>query len=667
MGFLAPAFLGGLLAVGLPIYLHLLRQHKSTPLPFSSLMFFERRTQSSIKHRRLRYLLLFALRTALLILIAIAFARPFINSSTVASAQGGKNLALAFDDSFSMRQGDRLAQAKRAALSTIDAMRTEDRAQLFLLGGTTRILTEMTGDKPALRAAVESIEPSDSAASFAELSRMLRSMAQSQHGPVEAHLFSDMQKSSLPGSFADLQLASGIDLIPHAAASQAVPNYTVENVSAPRRVFDPKKVRVTVTVAGSNTPAANRRVSLLLNSKLVETKTIAVPANGRATIEFLTLEAPYGLNRGEARIDAADTFPADDHFNFSVERADPRPALFIHDARNTRDLLYFRTALEASNEPAFTLEPLAVEQSANVSPGKYAFVVISDVGTVPPKLEDALKGYVKNGGSVLVSLGKNSVRRVPVADFATNGTRYASPEGDRFESVTMVDATHPALNRTGNWQGIKFYQTVAVNAETYRVLARLSDGSPLLVEKALGGGRVLVFASTFDNVANDFPLQPAFVPFVEQTAHYLGGVEAAPPNYTVGSYVDLRTAGEPGGSVEVIGPDGQRALSLSEAARARNLALVREGFYDVRRTNGKHELAAVNPDRRESDLSLIPAETLALWKNTGNASAESSAPGQAASQHKIDFWWYVLLMGLIVAVAESVLGNRHLTLDKETA
>ena len=71
MGFLTPWFLAGAAAIGLPIWLHLLRKHKTTPLPFSSLMFFERRTQSSIKHRRLRYLLLFAARALLILLIAL--------------------------------------------------------------------------------------------------------------------------------------------------------------------------------------------------------------------------------------------------------------------------------------------------------------------------------------------------------------------------------------------------------------------------------------------------------------------------------------------------------------------------------------------------------------------------------------------------------------------
>ena len=53
------------------------------------------------------------------------------------------------------------------------------------------------------------------------------------------------------------------------------------------------------------------------------------PANGRATVEFLTLDAPYGLTRCEVKIDGGDTFPNDDQWFFSVERADPKPALIV--------------------------------------------------------------------------------------------------------------------------------------------------------------------------------------------------------------------------------------------------------------------------------------------------------------------------------------------------
>src|ERR1700720_4143289 len=127
MGFLTPWFLAGTLAAGLPIWLHLLKKHKTTPLPFGSLMFFERRTQSSVKHRRLRYLLLFALRALLVAFLALAFARPFVNSATVASARGGKLLVMAVDNSFSMRQGGRLDRAKTEAADALSRLRPEDR------------------------------------------------------------------------------------------------------------------------------------------------------------------------------------------------------------------------------------------------------------------------------------------------------------------------------------------------------------------------------------------------------------------------------------------------------------------------------------------------------------------------------------------------------------
>ena len=62
----------------MPVFVHLLRRHITVPRPVGSLMFFERGTQSSTKHRRLRYYLLFALRFALLLLIVLAFANPFL-------------------------------------------------------------------------------------------------------------------------------------------------------------------------------------------------------------------------------------------------------------------------------------------------------------------------------------------------------------------------------------------------------------------------------------------------------------------------------------------------------------------------------------------------------------------------------------------------------------
>src|SRR6266699_4882697 len=119
MGFLTPWFLAAVAAVGLPIWLHLLKKHKTTPLPFSSLMFFEKRIQSSIKHRRLRYLLLFAARTALIMLIVLAFAHPYVEQKLMPLKRSGEITVLAIDNSLSMRAGTRLEEAKQEAKSLV--------------------------------------------------------------------------------------------------------------------------------------------------------------------------------------------------------------------------------------------------------------------------------------------------------------------------------------------------------------------------------------------------------------------------------------------------------------------------------------------------------------------------------------------------------------------
>jgi len=348
MGFLAPWFLAGAAALGLPVWLHLLRKHKTTPLPFSSLMFFERRTQSSIKHKRLRYLVLFAARTLLVLLIVVAFAHPFVEQRIPPRTRSNEVTVLAIDNSLSMRAGDRMAQAKAAAKSLVSGLRVGERAQVLAFGSRVQAMSEVTDDHAPLNAAIDAIELTDDRTSFAELARSARSIAQSLHLPLTMHLFSDMQQTGMPSNFNDLRLNADVKLEPHSVVKKEEPNFAVENVVAPRRVFDNKKTRVLATVAGFGTRKDIRNVTLSLNGRAVETKTVEVPESGRATVEFLSLDVPFGRNKGEVRIDSADPLPADDVYYFSVERSDPRPALFVHDADADGGLLYFKTALEAA-------------------------------------------------------------------------------------------------------------------------------------------------------------------------------------------------------------------------------------------------------------------------------------------------------------------------------
>lgn len=667
MGLGAPLFLGGLLALALPIWLHLLRRQTTEPLPFSSLMFFERRPQSSTKHRRLRYLVLLALRLALLALLAFLFADPYIRTTRLV-AGGKKLLVIAVDNSFSMRHAGWLESAKREAESAVARLEPGDLGQVVAVGSQVQLLTQPTSNADELRTAIRAIQPGDSRSSFGEFARFLRSARETLKLPLEAHLASDLQKSGMPPSFQDLRLLPDTKLELHSVGSTSAPNWAVETVTAPRSIFDPKKARIQATIAGYGTEATHRTVSLVANGKTVATKQIDIAASGRASTEFIGFDVPYGFSRCEVRIEPGDALAADDRYQFAVERADPRKILFVQRSPQSRDALYYKAALESGGRGAFQVEQVTPDQAANATLSKYAFVVLADASYLPGGFEDTLKRWANGGGSLLVALGTGSASQtnVPVAGLHVAESRYATREGERFQVASVADPAHPVLRRADALEGVRFYQAVKVDPGSARVLARLGDQTPLLIEQPMGEGKVLVFASGFDNLTNDFPLHASFVPFVERSAAYLGGLGDQSPNLAVDSFVELRSGKSQAAAVEVIDPDGKRALSLDAAAKATNFALNREGFYELRRANGRQEMVAAHADRQESNLAPIPAETLALWKSTGTGdTSPAGSQGGEAGETRSPLWRYFAILLLLVVVAESFLSNRYLAIARD--
>jgi hypothetical protein len=680
MGFLAPWFLGGLAALGVPVFVHLLRRHMTTPRPVSSLMFFERGTQSSTRHRRLRYLLLFALRAALVLLVVLAFANPFVRRA--AADANGRLLLIVLDNSFSMRAGTRFTDAKQQALAALAAKPHTQKAQIIALGGQLSVLTQPITDEAQLRAALETVQPGDGHANFGELGRAIRAMAETVQGPIELRLFSDMQRTAMPANFADMVLPANVSLVLQPVAKGAVPpNWTVESVDAPSALFDPKdpkRSRVQAIVAGFGTPAATKTVSLVINGKVISTRKVDVPASGRATVEFAPLDVGYGFNRCEVRIEGGDAFPADDASVFAVRRSDPERVIFVHATGETRSPLYFGSALEAAAPGSFLLQSVAAEQTTDLDPSKFAFVVLSDAVALPSIFEHTLEQYVAKGGNVLIALGTSAARhpRVPLWDSVVQDTRDYARTGSPA-TVGQVDFSHPALEQAqagrdnGGWAEVKVFYAAVLHAGQARVAARLTDGTPLLLDKRLGEGHVLLLASGLENLTNDLPLHPVFVAFVDHTARYLSGSERLSGARLVDSYVQLRP-GQPLGavaSVEVIDPDGRRPLSLSEARAVQSIRLERAGFYQIRFPNGRDAVIGVNPDRRESDLQPLAEDVQQLWSGSSAGTASQTA-GTAASTVKYrpaSLWWYVMLLALLVALAETALSSGYMGTQREEA
>ncbi len=669
MGLFTPWFLAAAAGVALPLYLHLLKKHNRPPKPVPSLMLYESRVVSSTKHRRLDHILLLSLRLLLLLSLILAFANPFVNRDSAALASN-RLVLLVIDNSFSMRAGTRLADAKDAAM-TVLAGKGAARAQVATFGSQLRLMTQPIEDQSALRAAVQSIQPGDGHGTFGELARAVRATAAAVHTPIELHVFSDMQRGDLAATFSDMALPANVKVLTHAVVSKAQPNWTVESVDAPGEVWgkDAKPVHVQAVIAGYGTAAAQRNVSLVVNGKTTANKTVAVPANGRATVDFPALEVPYGFNRCEVRIDSADGFSADDLRRFAVERSDPQKVLLIHSYGDNRSPLYIGAALSAAAQSAFLLESINVNEAADRQPSNYAFIILSDLNSLPSLLENSLTQYVRSGGSLLIAAGTATGARSQIPIFGAHiaQTRDYSRVPDRYMAVGSSDSSYPAVAKANGWPGVKFFYALDVDPGDSRVIVRLGDQTPLLLEKRIGEGRVMLLTSGLDNLTNDFPLAPAFVPFIEQTARYLAGSERQGGARSVDAFLELRNAKEQAQGVEVTDPEGKRPLTLGEAASAQSFQLTEAGYYQLRLANGRQNEVGVNPDPKESNLDIIPEDVLALWQGNGSPSSrDASAPSPAKPNNTPQsLWWYVMLFVLVAALAESILASRYLGTQRE--
>jgi hypothetical protein len=439
---------------------------------------------------------------------------------------------------------DELDEAKREALAVLAGRSGAQKAQVMALGGQMEVLTQPVEDAGELRAAVQGIGPGDGHGTFGELGRGMRAMAETVHTPMELHLFSDMQQTNMPGNFADMVMPGNVTLVLHPVGTAATPNWTVESVEAPGSLVDPKKARVIAVVAGHDTPAATRTVSVVVNGVVTATKKVDVPANGRATVAFDSLDVPFGESRCAVKIDSADGFPHDDASEFAVKRADPERVLFVHQGSDARSPLYFGAALAAAAQASFVLQPITPEQASDIDPTKYAFVVLSDVPSVPSILEHTLE---ECGG-----------RRERAGGGGDGGL------ASRAHSGVWRGCGGWALlyERVGGGCGVRDGGRCGCGASGDEGCGGLGGGEVLLCGggrsgECAGGGAAGGWDAAADRQADGrgacaavcvgvrqpderSAAEPAFVAFVDQTARYLSGEERVGGARVVDSFVQLR-------------------------------------------------------------------------------------------------------------------------------
>jgi len=589
MAFLAPWFLVGLIAVAVPMIIHLRRSRRATRIVFSTLRFFDDRFVRSARRARLQDRLLMLLRMLLLALLAIALAQPALRLpglNRLLGLVGGKRMvALVIDNSASMSavgsDGPLLERARDAAQLVLDDLSplNGDEATLILAGrrdtGPVAVFAKPTGDLAAVRDALQAVRVSDLATDL--LGGVHKAMevigaaggAASQGGiNREVYVFSDMQATGLEDTerLASGPLACLMFVSVGAGQDAADDNLSVDAVQygAARPLLGvPFGFRALVVNHGRH--ARDTTVRLQVGNETVARKQVTLAPGRAQVVRFTHRFAKAGWSGGFVAVDVEsgtppDAFDRDNRRHFALHVQDHLRMLAVNGAPSDvpmqDELFFFRFAVQAvsaegdtdSSAPPVLIDEIEVSAITPERLRDVPLVLLANVGRLPPQALEALEGYVDRGGSLFITLGD---RVEPATVNTWTGTHrlhggllpgrlsevlapvdpYAA-DGANF--IAYVDNAHPALagfgdGRLGRLNAVRLHRYFAIENHEADVIMRDGAARPLLLEKRFGRGRIILFAGTIDRDGTNFPLQPTFVPWLCRLVAYLsqGGLEGA--------------------------------------------------------------------------------------------------------------------------------------------
>jgi hypothetical protein len=621
--FLYPAFLFGAVSVAIPIVLHLLTREAAPRVPFSAVKFLQR-VPVEDSRRRLRELLLLALRVAALLLLAFAFARPFLTSA--ASLTGTGITVVAVDTSFSMGGEERFEQARERARNAVRG--THSRVGVVMFSDAADVASPVGTPGEAL-AAIDSLRPGFGATRYAPALRLaVDQIGDDANGRIV--LVTDLQKH-------------GWDVAPEAVVPSAI-DIEILDVGAPPGNLAVTHVRIedgglAAVIRSSWPEAVVSRARLTVDGRVVSEIPVMAPPAVFSEIRFPMVVPRTGT--GSITIDDQKGYPADNTRYLVFDPPAPRSLLAVTiDGNTARESFYLSRALTV-DERAFELTTASVGSVAEMTTDELArFAAVVLVGTrgFDRRGRDLVERFVSSGGALLVVAGPDVDADAPARIFTEIRLRAGVHAASSPISFAPTDARHPIFRSFGplvaNLGQVRFSRSVRIEeAPGAQVLARFSSGEPALLEYEHGRGRLLYFASDLNRAWNDFPVHPTFVPFVQETLRYLTMAREEPREYVVAD-VPSGVAPEPG------------VIALP-VARSKN------GATPLLRR------AALNVDVRESDPTRIASDRLiaSLSRVTGS----SGAAGTNARQEQEDrqkLWQYGLALMLVGLVCESALARR---------
>ncbi|MEY3053123.1 MAG: hypothetical protein RLY31_2908 [Bacteroidota bacterium] len=669
MQFLYPTFLYAAAAVAIPILIHLFHFRRFRKVYFTNVRFLREVKEETSARQRLRNLLVLLMRCLAIVMLAFAFAQPYIPADGT-HAEGDSAVSIYVDNSFSMRamseDAPLLERARQRAREIVSAYSVEDRFQVLTNDMEGRHLRLVSKEE-----ALGFIEEIDISPAVRTCSEVLRQQEQvlgtATTANRVAYLISDFQAVSTDlENYRDTALT--IRLVPLQAVREN--NVSIDSAwfDAPVQLAD-QASRLLVRLRNwSREPAENVRLSVRYDGETKPVSELSLPAAGERVDTVVFSLRRTGWH--EAAVQVTD-YPVqfDDEYYFAFEVVDTIRVLAIH-AEGVDP--YLDAAF--SRNPLFRIRHVEARNIDYAGFSDYSLIICQGLPTLSTGLAAELLRFLEEGGNVLIFPGAGAgrdgyndfFRRVPAPELG------AFEQEERIVSEINTDAfvfKDVYINRS-------LPLTLPLTHGNYRLVPGSVAGEPLLTYRdgqvflgACNRGKGVLYqcaaplSETYGNLARSGEV---FIPMLNKMA--LSNVRNRPIAYVIGREEVVETAVPARGAEQVYrlaGKDGdfiprQRSIgSRLVLGMERNVG--QAGYYDLK--GGADTVwakFAFNHDRRESDLRCLAGEELEeqVSDNVSVLSALAAADFQELVSDRnrgTVLWKICLLLALLALAAETVL------------
>jgi hypothetical protein len=704
MGFLTPILLAGVALVAVPIVLHLVMRRQPKKLEFPALQFVRLRRAANRRKFNLRHLLLLALRCALIAGLAFALARPTIKGSGLRGKEGAPlAVAIVLDNSVRMQyvfqNQTRQQQAKEMANWLIDQL-PED-TQVAVLD-RSRASTGFVVDLGTADSRVRNLTAENNPRPLSDAVReAIELVAEQEERRQEVFLFSDLSVESfseeaLQAIQESLVEAPEVRLYLVDVGAEEITNWALQPLVLSRtrlRPGQPLRVEVPAQVTGL---AEAPLVEIYLQTaggkpvkrgqQIVE---VAADGTGRAVFELGDL--PVGTHQGLVKFAASDPLEADNTRYFTVEVRPAAKVLLLGERKG--DALFLREALSPSSmgdhaDVRFECTTELFTKAATIEFNQYDAVCLLDPPPLSEQLWEALADYAEHGGGVGIFLG----HRAQPSNFNGAAAQRLLPGTLKRKSrhgtyLRPRQLNHPALTGLRNyaeqipWQlyPVLQYWEFEKKADDAYVVAPFANNRPALLERPVGQGRVLTFATPVSDRLeienrepwNLLPTGPEPWPFVALSnllVSYLAQSESQPTDFFAGQTVNIRLAPRQQVSSFVLHqpdsdslrrslPPGEDTIRISTTHQLGNYRVASGGEsrqldrgFSVNVASAMSELTRVDP---EMLAAALPEEQVKQARSLDDVERYVDI---GRTGHGL-FPWAITLVALVWG-AEHLLGNR---------